>query len=180
MSDNEPRASAGTPDGVSGRRAGRLAGTAEGALKLLMVLCLAVMSVLVFTNVVLRYGFNSSLVMTEEIARYAFVWMTFLGSILAFSRNRHVRMDLVLNLLRGRAHQLALLVGDLLVLVCCYLIVKGCYELASLNVVNKLPVTGLSVAWLYAAGIPFGIAVALMTIVRLVRRLRGKDHGATQ
>ncbi len=151
----------------------RITGWAEGALKLLMVLCIVTMSVLVFANVVLRYGFNSSLILTEEVARYAFVWMTFLGGILAFARNRHVRMTLVVDALPARPRTLVLLLGDVIVLLCCYLIVRGCYELAALNLVNRLPVTGMSVAWLYAAGIPFGLAVAGMVLRRLVLRLTG-------
>lgn len=156
---------------------GVLVRSAERVLKFLMVACMAVMSVLVFTNVILRYGFNSSLILTEEVARYAFVWMTFLGGILAFARQRHVRMDLVANMLRGKARLIVAVLGDLAVLLCCYLIVKGCYELASLNVVNRLPVTGMSVAWLYAAGLPFGLAVAGITLMRMARRLTGKDVG---
>lgn len=156
---------------------GLMARLAEQALKILMVLCIVTMSVLVLTNVVLRYGFNSSLIATEEIARYAFVWLTFLGGILAFARNRHVRMDLFVNRLPKRPRTAVFLAGDIIILVCCYLIVRGCYELASLNMINRLPVTGLSVAWLYAAGIPFGIAVAGLVLRQMVRRLTGKDEG---
>ena len=156
---------------------GLLARLAEQLLKILMVLCILTMTVLVFTNVVLRYGFNTSVIMTEEIARYAFVWMTFLGGILAFARNRHVRMDLFVNMLPKRPRTVVLLLGDVVILVCCYLIVRGCYELATLNMVNRLPVTGLSVAWLYAAGIPFGTAVAGLVLRKMVRRLTGRDEG---
>lgn len=153
---------------------GKMTRLAELTLKTLMVLCLVTMSVLVFANVVLRYGFNSSLIATEEIARYAFVWMTFLGGILAFARNRHVRMDLLVNNLPVRPRLLVMLAGDIIILLCCYLIVRGCYELASLNLINRLPVTGLPVAWLYAAGIPFGLAVGVMVLRRMVRRVTGK------
>ncbi|MEY3475047.1 MAG: hypothetical protein RL087_1505, partial [Pseudomonadota bacterium] len=44
-----------------------------------MVACLALMVVLVFGNVVMRYGFNSGLTVSEELARWLFVWMTFMG-----------------------------------------------------------------------------------------------------
>lgn len=156
---------------------GLVARLAEQTLKVLMVLCILTMSVLVFTNVVLRYGFNTSLILTEEIARYAFVWLTFLGGILAFARNRHVRMDLFVKMLPKRPRVAVLLAGDVIILVCCYLIVRGCYELATLNLVNFLPVTGLSVAWLYAAGIPFGIAVAGLVLRQMVHRLTRDDEG---
>ena len=66
---------------------------AERLLRWLMVIIIASMALLVFLNVVLRYGFNSNLTITEEMGRYLFVWLTFLGGISAFIRDRHVRVD---------------------------------------------------------------------------------------
>lgn len=57
-----------------------------------MVLILSAMSILVFLNVVLRHGFNSSINVTEEVSRYMFVWLAFLGNDLAFNENRHVNV----------------------------------------------------------------------------------------
>ncbi len=54
-----------------------------GLIKVLAVACLAGMVVLVFGNVVLRYGFNSGIVVSEEAARWLLVWLTFLGAIVA-------------------------------------------------------------------------------------------------
>ena len=51
------------------------------ALGALMVLCLVLMVVMVFTNVVLRYAFNSGINVSEELSRWLFVWMTFMGSV---------------------------------------------------------------------------------------------------
>ena len=50
---------------------------AERLLRWLMVIIIASMALLVFLNVVLRYGFNSNLTITEEMGRYLFVWLTF-------------------------------------------------------------------------------------------------------
>ena len=52
-------------------------------IKVLAVACLAGMVVLVFGNVVLRYGFNSGIVVSEEVSRWLLVWLTFLGAIVA-------------------------------------------------------------------------------------------------
>ena len=47
--------------------------------EMLMAGMLALMMVLVFGNVVLRYGFNSGIVVSEEMARFLFVWLTFIS-----------------------------------------------------------------------------------------------------
>ena len=55
-------------------------------LTLVMVLMLALMVVLVFGNVVLRYGFNSGITVSEEVSRLLFLWVIFLGAIVALKR----------------------------------------------------------------------------------------------
>ena len=52
-------------------------------LEAVIAVFLLVMVVLVFGNVVLRYGFNLGITVSEEISRWLFVWMTFLGAIVA-------------------------------------------------------------------------------------------------
>ena len=54
-------------------------------LEVFSVLIMSVMSIMVFVNVVLRYGFNSSLTTSEELSRYLFIWLTFSASILAYA-----------------------------------------------------------------------------------------------
>lgn len=51
----------------------------EGILAVLI----AVLSCIVFINVILRYGFESSILSVDELSRYLFVWLTFIGAIVA-------------------------------------------------------------------------------------------------
>lgn len=67
----------------------------ERTVEWLMALALAVMVVMVFGNVVLRYVFNSGIAAAEEIARLMFVWLIFLGAILALRRHAHLGVELV-------------------------------------------------------------------------------------
>lgn len=64
------------------------------------VFMLAILS-LTFFQVVLRYLFNSPMTWIEEISRYLFVWIVFLGSALAFRTGVHIKVD-VLEGLAGR------------------------------------------------------------------------------
>ncbi|WP_437125406.1 TRAP transporter small permease subunit, partial [Geobacillus thermoleovorans] len=45
-----------------------------------MAATLAFMCILVFGNVVLRYGFNSGITWSEEMSRFLFIWMSFFGA----------------------------------------------------------------------------------------------------
>ena len=48
---------------------------------------------MVFGNVVLRYGFNSGLTASEELSRLFFVWLTFLGAVVALREHGHLGVD---------------------------------------------------------------------------------------
>jgi TRAP-type C4-dicarboxylate transport system permease small subunit len=152
---------------------GPVRGAVGQVIKFLMVAAMVVLCVLVFVNVVLRYGFNSNLLLTEEVARYVFVWLTFLGAILAYARNGHIRVDSGLRLLPPNPRRIVEFAADAIILVCCYLVTRGSIELAQLNTMNYLPITGLPVSILYFAGVPFGLCIAGLTIRNAWRRMRG-------
>lgn len=61
--------------------------------KWLLVVLLAAMAIIVFTNVSLRYLTNFSLIWAEEVARYLMIWMTFLGAGLALRVGGHVAIS---------------------------------------------------------------------------------------
>ena len=88
------------------------------ALGALMVLCLTLMVVMVFTNVVLRYAFNSGINVSEELSRWLFVWMTFMGSVVALRQRGHLGTDMLVARLsvRGKRAVLGLCVD--VVLLC--------------------------------------------------------------
>ena len=140
---------------------------ANRLLRLLMVLIIGLMAVLVFINVVLRYGFNSNIGITEELARLLFVWLTFLGAIYAFSRNTHVRVDTFVRQMSPRLRHLVLMASDMAMLVCCVLVLVGSWRLTVLNMNNILPISEIPVGAMYFAGIPFSLCIGAMIIVRM-------------
>lgn len=153
---------------------------AERLLRWLMVLIIGSMATLVFLNVVLRYGFNSNLGITEEIGRYLFVWLTFLGGISAFIRNRHVRVDTFLRLMSPKYQHVVGVLSNLAMLACCALILIGGWQLTKGNMANYLPISDLPVATLYFASVPFSVIVGGMLLVRLWRQLAQSGKGAPQ
>jgi TRAP-type C4-dicarboxylate transport system permease small subunit len=62
-------------------------------LKILIAVFLAAMTVLVFGNVFLRYAFNSGITVSEELSRWLFVWLVFLGAIVGMREHAHLGMD---------------------------------------------------------------------------------------
>jgi C4-dicarboxylate transporter DctQ subunit len=71
-----------------------------------MVASMVVATVLIGTQVVLRYGFNASITWAEEFTRYAIVWMSFIGAGMGVRASAHITVDLLPAVLpeRARAH----------------------------------------------------------------------------
>src|ERR687890_1171484 len=81
-------------------------------LKVLIALFLAIMVVLVFGNVVLRYAFNSGITVSEELSRWLFVWVTFLGAIVAMREHGHLGVDSLVKRLPTGGKRAALIVSQ--------------------------------------------------------------------
>ena len=145
-----------------------------GLLARLIALLLAAMVVLVFGNVVLRYVFNSGITVSEEISRWLFVWMTFLGAIVALKEHGHLGTDMLVGRLGNRGKKLCLVTGQLLMLYATYLLFSGALAQARINADVHAPVTGASMAIFYASGVVFAVSAALLLVRELWRTLSGQ------
>jgi len=131
------------------------------------------MVVLVFSNVVLRYIFNSGITVTEEMSRWMFVWLTFIGAVIAIHRRAHLGTDALVGRLPAAGKRACLVVGHVLMLWICALLVKGAWEQMKINSGVTAPASGLSMGIVYAAGVFFAASAAPLLLLDLVRAVRG-------
>lgn len=143
-------------------------------LAFVIALALLVMVVLVFGNVVLRYAFNSGITMSEEVSRWLFVWLTFLGAIIALKEHGHLGTDMLVSRLPVAGKKVCLVLGQLLMLYICWLLFTGSLEQAHINWDVAAPVTGVPVAILYASGVVFAVSAAIMIAFELWRAVTGR------
>jgi TRAP-type C4-dicarboxylate transport system permease small subunit len=143
-------------------------------LKLVMVLCLALMVILVFGNVVLRYGFNTGITVSEELSRWLFVYVTFLGAIVAMREHAHLGVDSLVKRLPPIGKKICLVVSQLLMLFATWLFLQGSWVQTNINLHNAAPASGMSVGIVYAAGIIFSISVGFILLADLYRVVSGK------
>jgi len=100
----------------------------EGVIGVLLITA----SLVLFANVVARYGFNDSFPWAEELTRYAIVWMVFIGSSLAASKGAHISVDVLMRLLGKSGAGKALIVGvDLLCTALSVLLVVFGWDLVA-------------------------------------------------
>jgi len=143
-------------------------------LEWLMLLALAGMVVLVFGNVVLRYGFNTGITVSEELSRWLFVWMTFLGAIVALKERGHLGSDMLVSRLGPQGQRVCLAVGQALMLYASWLLLKGSWQQSVINRDVEAPVTGWSMAIVYGAGVVFAVSTGLLLVRELFRTVTGR------
>src|SRR5262245_57590521 len=132
------------------------------------------MVLMVFGNVVLRYAFNSGIVVSEELARFCFVWLTFIGGVVAMREGTHLGMDNVVSKLSRRGQLACLAASQLLIVVCCTVLLWGTWRQHEINASTAAPVTGLSMIWIFGLGYVVGGGIALLALRELWRIVRGR------
>src|SRR5256885_5711439 len=149
----------------------------EGFCRLIEIVIaafLALMVVMVFGNVVLRYAFNSGIVVSEELSRWLFLWVTFLGAIVALKERAHLGSDFLVSRLPVAGKKICLVLGHLLMLYATWLLFSGALAQARINLNVEAPVSGASMAFVYGTGVVFAVFAAVLLLRDLWRVLTGQ------
>ena len=145
-------------------------------IEYLIAACMAGMVVLVFGNVMLRYGFNSGITLSEELSRWLFVWMTFLGAIVALRKHEHLGTDMLIGRLGPKGKKICMGISQLLMMFICVLLFKGAYEQAVINWTSTSAVMEASLSWVYFPGIIFAVLGGLMIAMDFLQLLSGQTQ----
>jgi TRAP-type transport system small permease protein len=146
---------------------------AEFALWILVALTILV----TFTQVVFRYGLNSSLSWSEELSRYLFVWTIFIGASVASRRRQHILVEVLIvqfpTRLRGWADSLAVIISIVFFAIFAYvgcLLIQNAWQQYSTAL-------EIRIAWVYAAA-PLGAVLSILHFAAgLLQRWRGTGSG---
>lgn len=66
-----------------------------------LMMLLAISTTIIFLQVIMRYLFSQSLYWSEEVARYMYVWQTWLSAGYAVRKRRHLRITTVVDKMCG-------------------------------------------------------------------------------
>ncbi len=134
------------------------------ATEVLLIALMAAIVVLVFAQVVFRYGLRDAPPWTEEMARWLFSWVIFIGTAVAYRRRAHIVIDILLKrMLPGPRRVVELtvlvLVGSFLTVV----VVQGVLTMV-IAASSVSPVLEVSMAFVFLP-IPLGAALTLLSVV---------------
>ena len=139
-----------------------------------VVLLMMLMAALVFANVVTRYAFGFSLNWSEEIARYAMVWVTYLGAGLALREGQHVAIEYLQTLLPARFRPYARALVWLVILLFLIVLTVAGFRFSAFAWQQRSPVMGWRMGAVYLT-IPLGAMLFALHLLIGARAYISKD-----
>jgi TRAP-type transport system small permease protein len=155
----------------------RKPGLLKRAAEFFLAITLAGMVIAVFTNVVLRYGFDTGIVFYEELSRLLFVWMVCIGAALVFAENEHLGFDMLTSRLHGPARTmpraLCRWLSRITIAVCLGLVIQGSWEQVIAGMQSFSTVMRFPLALVAAAALLMAVAMLVILLVDIFHEPRG-------
>ncbi|MBP8019279.1 MAG: TRAP transporter small permease [Hylemonella sp.] len=134
----------------------------------LLIIVLAVMSVIIFANVGLRYLTSQSIEWAEEVARHLMIWLTFLGCGPVLRYGGHIAIENLQDVLpKPMARALRVLIALLMLVFFAFFLWFG-IEYMDRTQYQQTPATQISFAYIYAS-LPVGAAIAIVHLLLIAK-----------
>jgi TRAP-type C4-dicarboxylate transport system permease small subunit len=137
-----------------------------------------VMVIVTLAQVVFRYVIAAPLPWSEELARYCFVWIVFLGGAVGLSRGIHLGVDLFVNMLPARAQRGLDMLTNVLIGAFAATVIYASLPVLKMNMFQRSPALGVQMSWIYIA-IPISMGlIFLICAERVLKQLFSKQDQA--
>lgn len=134
------------------------------------------MVLFVFLNVVLRTFFNSGLTWSEELARYLFVYVTYIGAISAMRSNAHMGVDTLISRVSPKIQLLFYIISQIIISLLMFILVNGAFKMVLQNTQSRTAALNIPYSVLYFGGIITGLSIAVLAVGNIIYALKNKDQ----
>lgn len=144
------------------------------AVEISIFLCAVVIVTIVSMEVVLRYLFSHSLILTEELSRYLMVWIVFLGSALAIRDGSHINITFLTKRFPVAIRKWVQVAGHLLSLVFLVTVTIEGIRILPRQLYQTLITINMSMFYFYLA-MPVGCILMILFLLPVLKNvLRAK------
>lgn len=140
-----------------------------GVAKASIIVISVVMICVTLAQVVFRYVIAAPLPWSEELARYCFVWIVFLGGAVGLSRGIHLGVDLIVNMMPERARRGLDALTSALIAAFAATVIYASWPVLNMNMLQRSPALGVQMSWIYIA-IPIAMALIFLICVERISR----------
>ncbi len=137
--------------------------------EVLLVIFSSIMIFIIALQVFMRYVVGDSLAWSEELARFSFIWLVYIGISYGIKKQRHIKVDVMLVLFKERGKIILNMISNVIFLAFAVVIVYYGNEIATriLELGQRSPGLGIPMGFVYLAT-PVGMG---LTIIRLIQQL---------
>ena len=93
-----------------------------------IALCLGLMTLITFANVIARYVFNSNILWALEMTKFLFAWLVLMGASYGVKKQFHIGVDVVINMLSPARRRLCAMLAAACCLVFALLLLIGAWQ----------------------------------------------------
>ena len=144
------------------------------------IVCLVVVIVAMIVQVFTRYVMNASMIGTEELGRFFFIWATMLGSSLCIPSGAHAVISLLNDSIRGKIKITHLIIIDILIMVMAVLLIVQGFKMVFVTMRQLSPILHVPMAYIYLAIPVGGVGIFLNVIHNLLGRFGKEQEAAAQ
>lgn len=148
----------------------------QQTLKHISAFLFAAILLLAFASVFCRYVLNNSIVWSEEVIRYAFIWMFFLSMPEVTRSGSHIALDLLPEHLHGKQRKLLDLAIEVINNVFLVVIIYYGVKITSVNMAQSSPALRIPYGTIYAAIPAGGLLMLLFSVQRMIGLVKSKPE----
>lgn len=137
-------------------------------LEKLLIIVTAFLVAIIFSQVVLRYVFNYSIAEIDELSRYLFVWIIFLGISFGFREKAHLGVVFFLNILSPKYKRIFSICIEIMVAVFLTIIVIAGWQMVQFTMLQRSSTLLLPMGYVYLA-VPAGAFFCLLAMLEIIK-----------
>jgi len=134
--------------------------------KFVASVCVVIMAVLVFANVIARKVFDNSLAFSDEMSTYLFVLMSFMGTAIAARRNAHLGLSIITDRVKPRTRTIInMITYGIAALFCLLIIIFGIQMVISQYQLGQETAAMQWPEWIYGSFVPIGATFSMVAFI---------------
>lgn len=138
------------------------------AAEVFLAVTLTIMVIAVFSNVVLRYAFDTGFVLYEELSRLLFVWLVCVGTALAAYEGKHLNFTLLIDRVGPRIRTFLYYLAHLIGAIVLGMVIKGSWDQVWAGMQSFSPVMGYPLALAAAATLFMACVMELLLVKEIL------------
>ncbi|WP_454206467.1 TRAP transporter small permease [Peptoniphilus sp. Marseille-Q6390] len=152
----------------------------EKTLKFAMVLSSAILAIVTFLQVIMRFFFKMPVAWGQDIIRLSFVYLVFLGAAYCLKTNDHLNIDIIFSMVSNKTGKiLQILINFVLLGFFILLLIYG-IQFSKTGITQKAPYTAIPMIYYYAS-IPISVIfLILYDIEIIISQFKGIKDGETK